>query len=84
MDCLGHKRNKTRERGCSVTKGGDKLTAKTAAQTFYRPIWQLSWPVVVSNISLPLVGAVAADTKDLDMGAWPSHFSLFLRFRWMV
>ena len=24
----------------------------------YRHIWQLSWPVMLSNISLPLVGAV--------------------------
>ena len=24
----------------------------------YRDIWQLSWPVMLSNISLPLVGAV--------------------------
>ena len=30
----------------------------TAPHTSYRRIWQLSWPVMVSNISLPLVGAV--------------------------
>jgi len=30
----------------------------TAPDTSYRRIWQLSWPVMVSNISLPLVGAV--------------------------
>ena len=29
-----------------------------AAHTSYRHIWRLSWPVMVSNISLPLVGAV--------------------------
>ena len=30
----------------------------TTLHTSYRLIWQLSWPVMVSNISLPLVGAV--------------------------
>ena len=30
----------------------------TAPHTSYRRIWQLSWPVMVSNTSLPLVGAV--------------------------
>ena len=30
----------------------------TTPHTSYRRIWQLSWPVMVSNISLPLVGAV--------------------------
>ena len=29
-----------------------------AAHTSYRHIWRLSWPVMVSNTSLPLVGAV--------------------------
>ena len=34
------------------------MTATKKAQTSYRHIWRLSWPVMISNISLPLVGAV--------------------------
>ena len=34
------------------------MTASSDAQTSYRHIWRLSWPVMISNISLPLVGAV--------------------------
>ena len=34
------------------------MKTTTAAHTSYRHIWRLSWPVMVSNISLPLVGAV--------------------------
>jgi len=34
------------------------MTPATPAQTSYRHIWRLSWPVMISNISLPLVGAV--------------------------
>ena len=28
------------------------------AQTSWRHIWQLSWPIMLSNITVPLVGAV--------------------------
>ena len=34
------------------------MITTTTAHTSYSHIWQLSWPVMVSNISLPLVGAV--------------------------
>ena len=34
------------------------MTVNKDAQTSYRHIWRLSWPVMISNISLPLVGAV--------------------------
>ena len=34
------------------------MKTTTAMHTSYRHIWRLSWPVMVSNISLPLVGAV--------------------------
>ena len=34
------------------------MTVNKEAQTSYRHIWRLSWPVMISNISLPLVGAV--------------------------
>ena len=34
------------------------MTTTKKAQTSYRHIWRLSWPVMISNISLPLVGAV--------------------------
>ena len=34
------------------------MTTAQEAQTSYQHIWRLSWPVMLSNISLPLVGAV--------------------------
>ena len=34
------------------------MTVRLDAQTSYRHIWRLSWPVMISNMSLPLVGAV--------------------------
>ena len=34
------------------------MATTTTAHTSYRHIWRLSWPVMISNISLPLVGAV--------------------------
>ncbi len=34
------------------------FSSADSVQTSYRHIWKLSWPVMVSNMSLPLVGAV--------------------------
>ena len=38
--------------------GNDSLVLPTVASAWHRRVWSLSWPVILSNATVPLVGAV--------------------------
>jgi MATE family multidrug resistance protein len=46
------------EEGVTVTRGGELSRTGITAKAMHRDVWQLAFPIILSNVSVPLLGIV--------------------------